>query len=149
DGTGFRLDFADGTEFLIDRAGGSVSAAGASRSPGELAWYLLGPILAFVLSLRRVTCLHASAVAIRGRAVAFVGPSGAGKSTLAAALAQRGFSVLSDDLLALSAQGDTLLAHPGVPWLRLRRTSVDTLVAAGGTPSQLTPTLDHRYVDLE
>lgn len=44
--------------------------------------------------------VHASAVAVEGRAVAFVGPSGAGKSTAAALLARRlGAPLLGDDQL--------------------------------------------------
>jgi len=42
--------------------------------------------------------LHASAIAIDGRAMIFCGPSGAGKSTLAASLMNRGLRIVSDDL---------------------------------------------------
>ena len=46
--------------------------------------------------------LHASAVRVNGRAVLFCGSSGAGKSTLAAALAQRGYPLVTDDVCTLS-----------------------------------------------
>ncbi len=36
---------------------------------------LLGLILGFVLRLRGVTCLHASAIAVRDRAIALLGPA--------------------------------------------------------------------------
>jgi hypothetical protein len=115
DGAGFRLAFADGTGFHIDQAGSQVWATSVMPSPEDLACYLLGPVLAFVLRLRGVTCLHASAVALGGRAVAFLGPPGAGKSTIAAALARRGHAVLTDDLLALCERGDRFFAQPGYP----------------------------------
>jgi hypothetical protein len=47
--------------------------------------------------------LHASAVAIGGRAVVIAGASGSGKSTLTAALVNSGALFLSDDLVPLTA----------------------------------------------
>ena len=44
---------------------------------------------------------HAGAVSRRGRGVLVLGPPAAGKSTLCVALAQRGFSLLSDEVSAL------------------------------------------------
>jgi hypothetical protein len=117
---GFRLCFAGGAEFVVDRVGSRVWAEGTALGPADLAAYLVGPILAFVLRLRGVTCLHASAVAIAGRAVAFVGPQGAGKSTTAAVLARGGCPLITDDLLAVTDPGDTLFAQPGFPRLQLR-----------------------------
>ena len=49
--------------------------------------------------------LHAGAVAAAGRAVALVGPMGAGKSTLAAGLVVRGFEYLTDEVVAVDADG--------------------------------------------
>lgn len=54
--------------------------------------------------------LHATAVAIGGRAVAFTGPSVAGKSDLALRLIDRGAVLVSDDQLLLDRVGDLLLA---------------------------------------
>lgn len=72
------------------------------------------------LEARGVTVLHASAVALGGRVVAFVGPSGVGKSTLCAELVRAGGGFVADDGLALeedAAGGWRCL--PGPPWLRL------------------------------
>jgi hypothetical protein len=146
---GFRLHFADGAEFVIDRNGGQVWATGAVPSPGDLASYLLGPVLGFVLRLRGVTCLHASAVAIEGRAVAFVGPPGAGKSTTAAALARQGHPVLTDDVLPLSDQDDDILAQPGYPRLRLWPESVEALSTAASVLPPLTPPADGKRLHLD
>lgn len=129
----FRLRYVDGNEFLIDRSGTQVwvtwPAHGTLR---EAVSFLLGPILGFILRLRGVTCLHASAIAVGDLAVAFIGPERAGKSTTAAAFAGRGYPVLADDIVALSAANGTFLAQPGCPRLRLWPSSIDALAHAGG-----------------
>jgi serine kinase of HPr protein (carbohydrate metabolism regulator) len=52
--------------------------------------------------------LHASTVAIGGRAVMISGPSGSGKSDLALRLIDRGFALVSDDRTIVSKDGDAL-----------------------------------------
>jgi serine kinase of HPr protein (carbohydrate metabolism regulator) len=56
--------------------------------------------------------LHASTVAIDGRAVLIAGPSGSGKSDLALRLLDRGFSLVSDDQTLVRRDGDRLIASP-------------------------------------
>ena len=54
--------------------------------------------------------LHASTVAIDGRAVLISGPSGSGKSDLALRLLDRGFVLVSDDQTIVKKDGDRLVA---------------------------------------
>ena len=54
--------------------------------------------------------VHASTVAVEGRAVLITGPSGAGKSDLALRLIDRGFTLVSDDQTIVRREGDRLLA---------------------------------------
>ncbi len=121
--------FADGTvylgwpglfDFFVSPDGRLVwyrREAGVSRE--SLSLYLLGPALSFALLARGVESLHATTVAIDGRAVALLGDSGSGKSTLAAALLGRGARLVADDLLVPRKGGLGWLVEPGVPRLKL------------------------------
>jgi hypothetical protein len=86
---------------------------------------------------RGLLVLHASAVAGDGRAVAFTGCPGAGKSTLAAHCLAAGAELVADDVLVLSftPQGD-VLAHPGMPNVKLWR---DALACLGHDDEGLRP----------
>ena len=72
--------------------------------------------------------LHASAVAVGDGCVAFCGARGAGKSTLAAALAQAGYPLLSDDLLIVHPGfGTGPMAWPALTRPKLTRQSIELL----------------------
>jgi hypothetical protein len=64
--------------------------------------------------------LHASAVQLEGRILAFAGASSAGKTTLAARLVLAGGTFVSDDVLALERVEDEVIAHPGPALMNLR-----------------------------
>ena len=54
--------------------------------------------------------VHASSVAIEGRAVLITGPSGSGKSDLTLRLLDRGFVLVSDDQTIVKRDGERLIA---------------------------------------
>lgn len=82
--------------------------------------YLLGSAMGLLLHQRGDLPLHANAVEIGGKAVAFMGRSGAGKSTLAAAFHDRGHAVIADDVCVIRFDGEGVPhAWPGIPRLRL------------------------------
>ena len=54
--------------------------------------------------------IHASTVAVEGRAVLISGPSGSGKSDLTLRLLDRGFTLVSDDQTIVKREGDRLVA---------------------------------------
>jgi serine kinase of HPr protein (carbohydrate metabolism regulator) len=57
-----------------------------------------------------VTLIHASCVAIGGRAILIAGDSGSGKSDLALRLIDRGGVLVSDDQTVLAVEGERLMA---------------------------------------
>ena len=76
----FLFAYDDGTEFLIARDGSQVCCWWQYVATiDDAAVHLRGPVLAFVLRLKGVLCLHASAVAVDGFAVAILGAAGTGK----------------------------------------------------------------------
>ena len=80
---------------------------------------LFTSVLPFWLELRGYVTIHASAVNLAGKAVAFIAHSRDGKSTLAAALLQDGCSLLTDDVLPLSSGESGYWANPGYPAMRM------------------------------
>jgi hypothetical protein len=114
----------------------------------DTATYLLGPVMGFVMLLRGIVCLHASAVAIGNEAIAFLGPAGSGKSTTAAAFAERGYSVLAEDVVTLDDRGDQFLVRPGYPCIRLWPAAVKALYGSETHLPKLTPNWDKCYLDL-
>ena len=77
-----------------------------AAEPGDVAAFLIGTTFGVLLHQRGLVVLHASGVELGGRAALFLGPSGAGKSTLAAALAQRGYPLVTDDFCVVSLDTD-------------------------------------------
>ena len=144
----FRFHYADGVEFVLGAAGRDVWARWPKASTlDDVATYLLGPVFGFVLRLRGITCLHASAVAVDDQAVVFAGPTGAGKSTVAATFALRGHAVMADDVVALSDDGEHVAVQPGAPRIRLWPDSVRALYGGDDALPRLTPTWDKRFLD--
>ncbi|MEB3100764.1 HPr kinase/phosphorylase [Ferviditalea candida] len=88
--------------------------------------YILGTCMGSLLLQRRILPLHGSAVAIGGKAYAFIGDSGAGKSTLASAFMSRGYQLLSDDVIAVSFSGGVPLVIPSYPQQKLWQDSLNS-----------------------
>ncbi len=146
----FHLRYADGTQFLVDKAATHVWASWPNETLTleDTATYLLGPVMGFVLLLRGCVSLHACAVAIGDRAIAIVGPAGSGKSTTAAGFAELGYAILAEDVVTLKDRGDEFLVQPGYPSIRLWPSSVEALYGSAATLPRLTPTWDKCYLDL-
>jgi hypothetical protein len=106
-----RFHIQGGREVIIEEAAVSHMA--------DVETFLVGAVSGVLLHQRNELALHASCVAIDGRAVALVGPSGRGKSTLAGALAVRGFTLLTDDICRVLIDAGRVWAVPGSCRLRL------------------------------
>ncbi|WP_141504345.1 aldolase [Paenibacillus luteus] len=89
--------------------------------------YVLGTCVGALLLQRSIYPLHGSAIAINSKAYAFVGHSGAGKSTLASAFISKGYSLLSDDVIALSPfeSAQPTFVTPAYPQQKLWQQSLD------------------------
>jgi len=142
--------YGDGVRFAVDPKGHEIVASWRlGYSLEDAATYLVGPILAFVLRLHGSVCLHASAVAIEGRAIALVGSPGAGKSSAAAAFAKSGYSVMSDDVVALVEQKDCFRVEPGYPRVNLWPDAARALFGSEDALPRGTPTWDKRFLALD
>jgi len=96
--------------------------------PADIPIFILGTAFGILLHQREQVVLHASAVRVNGKAILFCGPSGAGKSTLAAALAQRGFPLVADDLCAITlAAGAAPMVQPDGRHLKLWAQAIEKL----------------------
>jgi hypothetical protein len=142
--------YSDGARFAIEHQGREIWADWPDNYTLEDACtYLVGPVIAFVLRLRGATCLHASCIAVGGRAIALLGQPGAGKSTTAAAFAQLGYSILSDDVAVLDDRGDGFLVQPGYPRVNLWPDSVGALFGSEDALPNISPTWNKRYLPLD
>ena len=124
-------------EFLVERQGERVLARSSPNAGlGSFVTYLLSQALSFVLLERGVEPLHATVVAVEGRAVGFMGAPGTGKSTLAAEFLRMGAQVVTDDLLVVDRAESGFLAYPGPARIKLSAEVARRLLGegTGGVP---------------
>ncbi|CAM4113895.1 aldolase [Paenibacillus alkaliterrae] len=113
--------------FRIQKGKEIVISPFAGADEDLIRLYLLGSCFGALLLQRGCYPLHGSAVAVNGKAYAFVGNSGAGKSTLASAFMEKGYQLLSDDVIAVSLtqENKTALVTPSYPQQKLWQQSLD------------------------
>ena len=119
-GDEFLMRTRDGLAFHYRKGEGVTVEFSGQADPADEGLYLNGSVYAAAASINGYYPLHASAVAVGARAVAFTGPAGAGKSTLIAELGRRGFPMVCDDTLILSIPASgPIMAMPGHKRLKL------------------------------
>lgn len=117
---------AGGTSIIVQAAPGAPER--------NVRLYLLGSAFGILLHQRGLLPLHANAVELGGRAVAFMGRSGVGKSTLAAWFHDNGYRAIADDVCVVGFDaGGAARVRPGLPRLRLWK---EALEASGREPSR-------------
>lgn len=142
-GSRYLLRFPGLADFTVSANGRKAAAypvPGVSRETIEHLY--LNQIVPLALSRQRRLVLHASAVEVQDRAVAFLGMSGRGKSTLAASFSTSGYRFLTDDGLLIDNEGDGYVVHPGHPSIRLWKDSREALIPHGtdaASPVDYTP----------
>ena len=114
-----RYHVTAGRDIVIEPCGGSAHA---------VSMFLTGTLLAALLQQLGLATFHASTAATGTGAVLFAGKSGMGKSSLLAALIERGYAALGDDVTAVevdaAGQSKVLAAFPCV---RLWADALDAL----------------------
>ncbi len=107
---------------------------------GVFRLFALSEALGLKLFQKGYFLLHGSAVKIGQKALVFIGNPGAGKSTTIAAFAKAGFTVLSDDLVAISFDDEAKpVVLPAFPEIKLWEDTVENL---GFDKSKLTPAFE-------
>jgi hypothetical protein len=150
--TAFR--YGDGTAIDVDH-GARPARIRAAVAPGQtledLTAYLYGPVLGFLLRAWGRLAMHASCVRVGDGAVLLAGPPGAGKSTTAAALATRGFPVVSDDVTALTFgdPNEPPRVWPAFDHLRLWPEGERVVLGDDTRLERITPTWDKRRFPLD
>jgi hypothetical protein len=144
--------YGDGSAIDVDHRA-RPALIRAAIAPGQtledLTAYLYGPVLGFLLRAWARLAFHASCVRVGDGAVLIAGAAGAGKSTTAAALATRGFTVVSDDLTALTLDEETTFAWPAFDHLRLWPSSEPLVLDEASPLERITPTWDKRRFPLD
>ena len=151
-GSGEFFELAYGNEALFFVDGAAERLWGTCLPPltsEDVATYLLGPVMGFVLRRRNVLALHASAVCIGGQAVVLCGESQAGKSTTAAALALQGIAVLCEDITPLIEEHGRFQVAPGYPRVCLWPDAVEKLFGARDALPRLTPSWEKFFLPLD
>jgi hypothetical protein len=150
EGEFFQLAYEDGTRFIVD--GAAQRLWGTWLPPlttEDVATYLVGPVMGFVLRRRGVLALHASSVCVSGSAVILCGSSESGKSTAAAALALRGVPVLAEDVSPVKEHQGSFYVEPGYPRICLWPDAVESLFGVPGALPRITPTWEKCFLALD
>lgn len=82
---------------------------------------VLGIGLGLLMRTRYPLVLHASCVARNGAGLILAGPKGSGKSTLAAHLCERGWRLISDDVVPIRLTRGEAHAVPSFPQIKLQK----------------------------
>ena len=116
--------------------------------PEDVAVFIIGTVFGILLHQRQQIVLHASAVKVGDKAVLFCGASGAGKSTMAAALNQKGYPLLTDDVCAINIDANgALVAHSDGRQLKLWEHSIKGLDLAERKAGAVRQRLEKFYVE--
>ena len=147
-GKQFLLRIPDIARFLLNDGSEIVFAPETAAGAVDIPIFILGSAFGILLHQREQIVLHASAVRVGDQAVLFCGPSGAGKSTMAAALAQCGYPLVSEDVCAITAAGSGApMVFPDGRQLKLWAQTIDKLELAERRGARVRASLEKFYVD--
>jgi len=149
-GDRFLMRIAGVARFLLTGGHGIAFELEDAAAEADVAIFLTGTVFGVLLHQRQQVVLHASAVRVGGKAVIFCGPSGAGKSTIAAALGERGYPLLNDDVCAIATASDGApMVHSDGRKLKLWAHSIEKLDLAERRGERVRSRLEKFYVEPE
>ncbi len=147
-GKQFLLRIPDIARFLLSAGSEIVVTPESEAATADIPIFILGTVFGILLHQREQIVLHASAVRVGGKAVLFCGASGAGKSTIAAALAQRGHPLVTDDFCTVAASGPGApVVYPDGRQLKLWAQAIDRLDLAEQRGESVRKSLEKFYVE--
>lgn len=102
--------------------------------------FIISEALGLILQQRGYFLLHGSAVMLGKKATVFIGVPGAGKSTTIAAFAKAGYTILSDDMTAITFdETGKAVVLPAYPQIKIWE---DTVTNLGFDKSTLEPAFE-------
>jgi hypothetical protein len=146
-GARFLLHISGVARFMLEDGRSIVFAPDSEDSLDDVPIFIIGSALGVLLHQRGQIVLHASAVRVNDKAVLFCGAAGAGKSTLAAALAQRGYPLVNDDVCSVSIEaGLGPRVHSDGRQLKLWAQAIDRLGLAPARGERVRAKIEKFYV---
>ena len=100
--------------FLISHGNQITIDPIAGADEDSIRVFVLGSCMGALLMQRDLFLLHGNAIKVGDHCISFVGHSGAGKSTLSGAFFKRGYSILADDVCAVSTTGHVMPSFPQI-----------------------------------
>lgn len=147
-GKQFLLRIPDIARFLLSDGREIAFEPESDAKADDIPIFILGTVFGILLHQREQIVLHASAVRVNDKAVLFCGSSGAGKSTIAAALVQRGYSMMTDDVCAIAVTAEGMpMVYPDGRQLKLWAHSIERLDLAERRGERVRSRLEKFYVE--
>lgn len=134
----YLLDMPGIARYWVRNGRDVTVAADPSAGESDVRVFLLSGVMGALAHQRGRLAMHASAIEIDGGCALFAGESGAGKSTLTAALHDRGYRIVSDDLCVVSFDaGGHPCVFPGARHMKLWADALKRVGASLGERSTL------------
>jgi hypothetical protein len=146
----FLLTLEHVAKYLVEDGNCITIEPASGVTNDEVRLFLMGAVWSALLLQRGLLPLHGSAIRVKDGAVVLAGPTGNGKSTLAAALLERGFPVIADELCALAVKENSPpLLLPGFPQILLWADSLRKLEMDIQRLAPVRPDLEKYILPLE
>ncbi|MDP3484747.1 MAG: hypothetical protein Q8S06_04470 [Methanobacteriaceae archaeon] len=111
---------------------------------------ILSQGMAVILQQRGYLLLHASAVNVNDNAIAFLGEVGHGKSTITVALNERGYPLISDDILAIKLERNSNpITFPSFSRIKLNMDVIKHLNYSSNVFTKVHPDFEKYYFPIQ